>query len=338
MVDHRERIPAKDVKDSKNWNLPFWTEPKKVAHAKEETHEEDPEVWVEDEEELEVEPLTAEALEQIRQEAYNEGLEQGLIEGRQKGEKQGRDDGYAEGYKKGEEEGRDQGYQAGLEQGNNKAELILEEQKKSIEERCQRVLENMDASFQEFKKELDDVLPDLVEQLAKAVVAEELEQGSEHIVNLVKMAIEGLPTTSKDVTVYVSEQDLPYVEAVIESKDIKIELDQNVEPGGCRLASHQSVVDYSASTRMQQVLKQYRKQLQMGLQQSSIDHSSDSILDKDEPSANTEPSTEKHEADNNLTPNDEPQVDKEQKSDEPNNENQGNIEQQNIDKDPDNNG
>ncbi len=69
--------------ESKNWNLPFWTEPASVIKARE---KEEAETIVE-EEEIEIEPLTAEQLEQIRQEAYNEGLQQGLVEGRQKGEK-----------------------------------------------------------------------------------------------------------------------------------------------------------------------------------------------------------------------------------------------------------
>lgn len=277
MNQRRERIPAKDVKESKNWSLPYWTESGDVVQQEAQNHDNDPDVWVEDEEEMEVEPLTAEALEKIRQEAYNDGLEQGLIEGRQKGEKQGFDDGYQDGHRKGLEEGKSQGYKDGLNKGNKEAEQTLDKQKKAFKQASQHVFNNLDQAFQSFKKEIEDTLPDLVEMLATGVIGGELEQGSEHIMHLVRDALDAIPVDKKQVTILVNEADLPFLEAGLDD-DYQIVSDDRIEPGGCKLQSKNSSADFSFSTRVQQILSDYRKQLQLG-SQSVEEAQTDSIME-----------------------------------------------------------
>ncbi|EAT12547.1 hypothetical protein HF888_11985 [Bermanella marisrubri] len=274
MNQRRERIPAKDVKESKNWSLPYWTQNGDVIQKQDDSHENDPDVWVEDEEEMELEPLTAEALEAIRQEAYNDGLEQGLIEGRQKGEKQGYDEGFQEGKRQGLEEGKSQGYKDGLDQGNKEASQSLDKQEKAFKQASQHVYNNLDKAFQSFQTEIEETLPELIEMLATAVVGGELEQGSEHIVNLVKDAMEAIPVDKQQVTILVNEADLPFLEAGLDN-DYQIVPDDRVDPGGCQLQSKYSAADYSLSKRMKQVLSDYRKQLQLGSQ----------TLDDDEPNS-----------------------------------------------------
>jgi hypothetical protein len=63
MSDRRERIPAAEVPDPKLWKLPFWTEPKHIVQAEVEAEEEDDSEVLIEEEEIEIEPITAEQLE-----------------------------------------------------------------------------------------------------------------------------------------------------------------------------------------------------------------------------------------------------------------------------------
>lgn len=262
MSDRRERIPADEVKEPKRWNLPFWTEPSHVVHS--ETPEEDEEVSVE-EEEIEVEPLTAEQLEAIRQEAYNEGLEQGLIEGRQKGEKLGYDEGFQEGKTEGEAEGKKLGFDAGFEQGEKQAFSNTTKEQQQISQRYEQVLAAIQADIAEQKETLNQNIPDIILALAKAVITEELSQGSEHIVKLVREAVDALPLDSGEMKIEVNPQDLPFVEAALEQGEFEgnVVAKDSIKAGGCRVSSRYSSVDFTLSERWQAIEKQYHHQLQL---------------------------------------------------------------------------
>jgi len=268
MTDRRERIPADEVKESKRWNLPFWTEPQHLVQ----NDEPEEEVLVE-EEEVEVEPFTAEQLEAIRQEAYNEGLEQGLVEGRQKGEKLGYDEGFTEGQKAGEMEGKKLGFDAGFEQGEKQAFENTTKEQAEISQRYEKILQNIQQDLSEHKQSLNDVLPEIILSLAKAVVNEELTQGSEHIINLVQQALNALPIDSGDITIEVNPKDLPFVEAAIEQGEFegKVQARDQVEAGGCRVHTRYSSVDFTLSERWQAIEKQYHHQVHMALRNVSDD-------------------------------------------------------------------
>ncbi len=269
MTDRRERIPADEVGDPKRWNLPFWTEPKHVVHSEE--HEEE-DVTVE-EAEVEVEPLTAEQLETIRQEAFNEGLEQGLIEGRQKGEKLGYDEGHAEGFKQGEQEGKRLGFDAGFETGEKQAfqNGTLEQEK--IAKRFQALLVDVHQQLSDSKQQLLNDIPDIILAMAKAVITEELSQGSEHIVTLVQQALDALPLESGELRIEVNPQDLPFVEAAIEQDVFAgvARASSDVEAGGCRIHTRYSSVDFTLSERWGNIEKQYRHHLQLALNQDETE-------------------------------------------------------------------
>jgi len=278
MTERRERIPADEVKDSKKWNLPFWTEPAHVVHSEEAEAEDD--VLVEDEE-IEVEPLTAEQLEAIRQEAYNEGLEQGLVEGRQKGEKLGYDEGFLEGKQAGEEEGKKLGFDAGFEQGEKQAFENGSKAQADIQKRYEAILSSIQSQFESQKQSLAETIPDIVLTLAQAVIQEELSQGSEHIVKLVEEALNALPLDSGDVKIEVNPDDLPFIEAAIEQGKFEGRVVENmsIEAGGCEVHTRYSSVNFGLSDRWKTIEKQYRQQIQLAL---NNEENTDDILEPEE--------------------------------------------------------
>ncbi|MAA72857.1 MAG: hypothetical protein CL679_14145 [Bermanella sp.] len=280
MSERRERIPASEVKDSKRWNLPFWTEPKHLVHNEEHAQDEQEEVLVEDEE-IEVEPLTADQLESIRQEAFNEGLEQGLVEGRQKGEKLGHEDGYKEGLVQGKEEGRKLGFDSGFEQGEKQAFSNGSEENEKQSKKLQAILSSIETQITEQKTQLTDNLPDIILAIAKAVITQELSQGSEHIVKLVEQALNALPLDSGELKIEVNPQDLPFIEAAIEQGDFDgvAHATDNIEAGGCKVHTRYSSVDFTLSSRWADIEKQYRHQLQLSL--NADDSEDDLPLNKD---------------------------------------------------------
>jgi flagellar assembly protein FliH len=275
MIERRQRIPAEEVIEPKRWNLPYWVEPEALVKAREkEAAQAELETEVEvEEEEIEVEPLTADQLEQIRQEAYNEGLEQGLIEGRQKGEKLGTQEGHKEGLATGTEEGHKLGFEAGNEQGIKQAQQAGEKKTAQTVQQLESVIQSMGEQLTSQKNAIENFLPDLVEMLAQAVIHEELSQGSEHIVALVNLALEALPLNKSSLTIEVNEKDLPFLEAAFEQNDIHAKLNTNghISPGGCQLITDKSVADFSLEDRWGEVIKQYKNQLQLGLLQTPIE-------------------------------------------------------------------
>lgn len=268
MTERRERIPADEVKDSKRWNLPFWTEPNHVVHKEE---VEEPENVFVEEEDIEVEPLTAEQLEAIRQEAYNEGLEQGLIEGRQKGEKLGYDDGFIEGKTSGETEGKKLGYDAGFEQGEKEASEKNEQELNTLTQRYESILTQIQTSLEAEKAQLSEQLPTIIAALAQGVIGAELTQGSEHIVGLVNQAISALPTDSGDVTIEVNPLDVVFVETALEQGQFEgnVVAQDAIDAGGCRVKTRYSAIDFTLSERWQTIEKQYLHQIQLSLKQQN---------------------------------------------------------------------
>lgn len=252
----KERIPAADVQEPKKWNLPYWTEPDHLVAQ--EVAEEDA-----SEEDIEIEPLTAEQLEQIRQEAYNEGLEQGLVEGRQKGEKLGFESGHKEGFSAGEEEGKKVGFDSGYKEGEQTATQEGTARTDQKVEELTTLMKNLLLPIEDQRQQLESVISMLVTNIAEAVITESLSQGSEHIVHLTKLALDALPAGSKNLTLYVHSSDLPYLEAAIEQYNLNwdpIEDDQ-LTPGGCKIETEHSLIDFTLESRWQLVLEQFKEQL-----------------------------------------------------------------------------
>jgi flagellar assembly protein FliH len=270
MSDRRGRIPAEEVPEPKLWKLPFWTEPKHIVQAEVEIEEEedDSEVLIE-EEEIEIEPITAEQLEAIRQEAYNEGLEQGLVEGRQKGEKLGFDEGNKVGITEGKEVGEKLGYDAGFQKGEKQAEADADNKSAELNSKLHSCMRNMEKSVSEQKTAVEDILPNLVISIAEAVVAEELSHGSEHIINIVQQALNALPTDTGGLTIECNPHDLDFlINAQIDTDfDAKFKSNEKISAGGCKINSRYSAIDFQLSERWNVIIKQYGEQLKLGFSQ-----------------------------------------------------------------------
>lgn len=281
-----DRIPAEEVQEPKPWHLPYWVEPPHLVQQEED-------VLVE-EEEIEVEPLTAEQLEQIRQEAYNEGLEQGLVEGRQKGEKLGYDAGHKEGVEEGHKEGLEKGLAEGKEQGESKA---IEEGKSRTDQKVSELNSVLNELYQPIKQEkeqLDTLLPELVLKLVEQIVEAELGPGSDHAVRFVKQALLDLPTGAENIQIYLNGLDLPYVEAAIEqdsnwNEEWNIQEDTNIQAGGCRIVSHESIVDFTREKRWQKLLNQFVENYQLGeLKADSLESPIENAFSGQEPTQKNE--------------------------------------------------
>lgn len=164
-------------------------------------------------------------------------------------------EGFAQGHQEGLAKGQAEGYEAGRQQGlmEMRAQLVAEQQ------RFQRLTQALLAPLAEQDQDLEQMLLDTICTLAQSVVQRELLIDSSQILALVRTAVDALPVGSKNIRICLNPDDLAAVEAYAAEQqlDWKFFGDSSLQPGGCRVETAESRVDYSVSARLQQVLEQF---------------------------------------------------------------------------------
>jgi flagellar assembly protein FliH len=199
--------------------------------------------------EQEVKPLTAADLEEIRQAAREDGFQEG------------RETGYQEGFEKGRAEGHQQGLQAGeaegREQGQQQAEEATRKEVESRVDRLEHLLGELVLPIQRHEEELESVLVNLTTVLARAVVYRELSLDSSQIRQVVRKALAALPSTADNLRIHIHPDDLEPVREVAERLEVSPSIieDDTLMPGGCKVESRHSLVDYTVEKRFQRAVQ-----------------------------------------------------------------------------------
>ncbi len=245
-------IPAESAEEARPWRLPFWTEP--PVHAVE--REPDPDAEKVDAESADDNSPpnfpTAEELEAIRREAYNAGLEQGLVEGRQQGHKDGYDAGFAEGQADGQAKGFDAGKKEGSTAGFQEGKALGSQEVTDEAQRLRQINATLTAALKERDAELPEVMLMLLTRLAEQVLEHELNSGADSIAQFVDKAIAALPSGETLAKVYVSEADSELLAS--HSVANKLLVDKTLNAGECRVESENTLVEYSVSESLQQTI------------------------------------------------------------------------------------
>ena len=245
-------IPAESAEEARPWRLPFWTEP--PVHTVE--REPDPDAEKVDAESADDNSPpnfpTAEELEAIRREAYNAGLEQGLVEGRQQGHKDGYDAGFAEGQADGQAKGFDAGKKEGSTAGFQEGKALGSQEVTDEAQRLRQINATLTAALKERDAELPEVMLMLLTRLAEQVLEHELNSGADSIAQFVDKAIAALPSGETLAKVYVSEADSELLAS--HSVANKLLVDKTLNAGECRVESENTLVEYSVSESLQQTI------------------------------------------------------------------------------------
>jgi len=248
------KFSQEELHDCKNWLLPDVSTKKTIPSAEREALDREKNkkpslnrsstISSENEsieiiEEL-VAPMTADELQKISESAEKEGF----------------NSGFQEGLKKGVSEGKEKGAKEGYDEGILKSKKIITAQC----EQLQHVIDALLIPLETEQNELQFIILNMVTELAKAVVLRELKQDSSHITNLVDEALNAIPIGADKFSLYLSSQDLTIVEkhlsylAVGNEKNIFVHVDESLIPGGCRLETKQTVVDYTVEQRLQKII------------------------------------------------------------------------------------
>ncbi|KAE9658651.1 flagellar assembly protein FliH [Pseudomonas sp. MAFF 301449] len=214
-------IRARDVGGFDIWSLPSFDPhvPEPEPEPVEELPVEMEEVPLE-----EVQPLTLEELESIRQEAYNEG--------------------FAAGEK--------DGFRSTTLKVRQEAEAALSVQLASLE----RLMGVLFDPIAEQDSQIEKSMVGLVEHIARQVIQRELVLDSSHIESVMREALKLLPLGVGNVRLYINPQDFEQVKALRERHEEtwRIVEDAALQPGGCRVETEHSRIDATVETRISQIM------------------------------------------------------------------------------------
>jgi len=188
-----------------------------------------------------VKPLTAEDLELIRADAYQEGL------------KQGRQDGLNQGLEQGRKKGLEQGRQEGLEQGRKLADQELTTHQQSLEQLAKALLQ----PIEEQQARAEQILLNTVLALVRAVINQETQLSPTVIQQALSTTIASLPKQATDIAVQLNPADHALVQEVIEKicPDASIQGNPAISRGGCIVESSEQVLDYTIEKRFQHIVQ-----------------------------------------------------------------------------------
>ncbi|MFY0730993.1 flagellar assembly protein FliH [Pseudomonas sp. NFX15] len=220
-------IRAKDVSGFDTWALPSFDPPKPEPEP--EPEPEPPEM-----EEVpleEVQPLTLEELESIRQEAYNEGFAVGEKEG----------------------------FHSTTLRVRQEAEVALTAKIAALESLMAHLFE----PIAEQDTQIEKSLVDLIQHITKQVIQRELAIDSTQIEHVMRDALKLLPLGVGNVRLYINPQDFEQVKALRERHEEtwRIVEDEALLPGGCRVETEHSRIDATVETRVARVMDKLFDQL-----------------------------------------------------------------------------
>ena len=262
----QNRIPAEAVESATTWVIPPITEHGRILSSAEKEARERRERLLRREKET-IETIEIPEPEAPPQQGISAEEMQSIFDAAEK-------DGFEQGHKDGFAKGNAEGYEAGRQQGlmEMRAQLVAEQQ------RFQKLANALLDPVNEQDSDIEHLLLDVICTLTQSVVQRELLTDSSHIIGLVKSAVDALPIGSKNIRICLNPDDLAAVETYAAEQQLAWNFfgDSELLPGGCRVETPESRVDFSVSSRLQIVLEQFiSKQLASG----DDEYSSENVTD-----------------------------------------------------------
>ncbi len=202
------------------------------------------------EEPEEIKPLTIQEIETIRQDAYEEGFNQGKEEGYPVGFDEGKNDGVKSGF--------DDGLEQGKEQGIELAQPIVDEKLQTL----QKLIDELQTPLRHYDDAAENQLVQLATMLAEAVIFTEVKTNQNVILSTLKQCIDALPVSQQKCEIQLHPDDLTlvessYGEAEITKRGWILKAEPSIEMGGCIINTINSSVDFSLKTRIQDTLASF---------------------------------------------------------------------------------
>lgn len=163
--------------------------------------------------------------------------------------REGREQGFADGFTKGEQEGFARGRDDGLAAGRG----LIEDAAGRLAAMLHALQQPLDTQ----QDELREALLALVGRIAAAVIRAELRLQPETIRSVVSETLAAMPLGAANIRVRVSPADLELLRTLPETpRDWPLVADPALGRGDCRVEASESLVDYTVSARLEELLAQ----------------------------------------------------------------------------------
>ena len=216
-------IPKEESSEFQTWSLPQVTSREDGALA----------------ETVNVPMLTAEQLEEIQQQAHEEGY--------QEGQQRGYDEGFAKGLQDGQTEGHKQALDASLEE--------IQQQTFHFDQ----LFKSLEQPFSQVSEQVEYEISSLALAVAKQVIQQEIKSQPETLIPLVKKSLFLLPSSAKRVKIFLHPEDLKLIKNAFELSD-ELSLDDyhlhediSLKRGGCVIDTDISHIDASLDKRLSDI-------------------------------------------------------------------------------------
>lgn len=242
------RIRAEDARAAALWTLPVMQSHHLVGLQRK------PEpVVVEDVVEEVVDGrLKLSELEKIREDAHQEGFQQGRDEGLQQGL----------------EEGRASGLQQGLAAARAEidAQLLL----------LRTLQQQLNQPLQQVSAQVEQVVVELITELGEAVIGTQIELDSSVVIKAVEDAIAQLPQTGAEIKIILHPDDVPMLEPLLVLNERwSLAEDSSLSRGGCKVMSGYGLLDNSVERRFDAAASRLRTVLTQSVDEDSASPESD---------------------------------------------------------------
>lgn len=141
------------------------------------------------------------------------------------------------------------GYEDGLKQGQQ----ALQEYKQTFE----AIFSSFDNALKDIDQDVIQAITQLAISISKQIIRRELQINSDQVVSVVKEVIKLLPLDNSRLIIHLNPNDISVVQKVFNQDDIvhsySLVEDPSVQPGGCILATDNSIIDASIDSQVAQI-------------------------------------------------------------------------------------
>lgn len=198
--------------------------------------------------------LTAEALEAMQKQAFEEAAKAGREAGYREGYAKGNQEGYKEGYDKGFQQGYREGREKGEAEGRTCANQVLATEVNYLKQ----LMAALTQPLEQVDEQVEEELVTLAMTVAKHLVRRELKTDPGQIVAVVREALALLPVSKRCATLVLHPKDAELVRAALRLDEVKVPWQIVEEPlisrGGCQVETEVSRIDATVETRLAAVI------------------------------------------------------------------------------------
>lgn len=155
-------------------------------------------------------------------------------------------DAYDEGFNMGRKEGRSQGYKEGREQAESESQELFD--------RLSGILNSLADPISQLDDEIENSVAELTLSIARQLVRREIKTEPGEIVAVVREAVRALPLSARKPTIYLHPEDIQLVRNALsvgeDEKSYRFEEDLLLTRGDCRVETESSNIDASIEARL----------------------------------------------------------------------------------------